>query len=111
MYLISLESCDIDLSNGICYMLVAILHPEVQHDQCKPTKHLNSFDTHCTPHIYCASYADHNHRNICMCHWKRAQPNRQGLLQDFDTHFKLLSDLDKEVCMPRVTLSPSVCLT
>src|ERR1700761_6640949 len=48
MYLISLESCDIDLSNGICYMLVAILHPEIQHDQCKPIKHLNGFDTHCT---------------------------------------------------------------
>src|SRR6201996_7974828 len=48
MYLISLESCDIDLSNGICYTLVAILHPEIQHDQCKPTKHLNGFDTHCT---------------------------------------------------------------
>src|SRR6201996_2763145 len=47
MYLISLESCDIDLSNGIWYMLLAILHPEIQHDQCKPTKHLNSFDTHC----------------------------------------------------------------
>src|ERR1700761_7795423 len=47
MYLISLESCDIDLSNGICYMLVAILYPEIWPDQCKPTKHLNGFDTHC----------------------------------------------------------------
>ena len=47
MYLISLESCDIDLSNSICYMLVAVLHHEIWHDQCKPTKHLNSFDTHC----------------------------------------------------------------
>ena len=47
MYLISLEICDIDLFNSICYMLVAILQPEIQHDQCKPTKHLNSFDTHC----------------------------------------------------------------
>src|ERR1700761_2451806 len=47
MYLISLESCDIDLSNGICYMLLAILHPEIQPDQCKLTKHLNGFDTHC----------------------------------------------------------------
>src|ERR1700761_5861534 len=28
-------------------MLVAILHSEIQHDQCKPTKHLNGFDTHC----------------------------------------------------------------
>ena len=51
MYLISLEICDIDLFNGICYMLVAILHPEIQHDQCKPTKHLNSFDTHCMPDL------------------------------------------------------------
>ncbi len=36
-------------------------------------------------------------RNICMRHWNAHQPGGQGLLVDFDKHFKALSSEDKEV--------------
>lgn len=32
-----------------------------------------------------------------MRHWKGAQPGGQGLLSDFESYFKSLSDSDKEV--------------
>ena len=47
MCLISLESCDVALSNSICYILTAFLGPKIHHNQYKPTEHLNIFDAHC----------------------------------------------------------------
>ena len=48
-------------------------------------------------HFVCINHADFHYRNICMRHWKGTQPGRQGLLKDFETHFKSLSDADKQV--------------
>lgn len=44
-------------------------------------------------------HADQDCRNICMRHWTETQPEGQGLLNDFETYFKSLSDTDKEVCL------------
>ena len=52
--------------------------------------------------------ADHKCRNICMRHWKQTQPGGQGLLSDFESHFKSLSDTDKEVCIPQLD---GTCIT
>ena len=49
-----------------------------------------------------SSRADHKRRNICMRHWKESQPGGQGLLSDFDSHFKSLSETDKEVRIYRL---------
>ncbi|KAH9166624.1 hypothetical protein EDB89DRAFT_1910546 [Lactarius sanguifluus] len=35
-------------------------------------------------------------RNICMCQWNGTQPGRQGLLRNFDSYFKTLSEVDKK---------------
>ena len=47
MYLISPESCDVDLSNSIHYMFIDFLEPKIHCDQYKTTKHLNGFVPHC----------------------------------------------------------------
>ena len=33
-----------------------------------------------------------------MCQWNEQQPNRQGLVSEFDAYFKALTNADKEVC-------------
>ena len=48
-------------------------------------------------HSHCTSHADHYSRNICMRHWKGTQPGGQGFLCNFESHFKTLSEADKEV--------------
>ena len=67
-------------------------------------------------HSHCTSHADHYSRNICMRHWKGTQPGGQGFLCDFESHFKTLSEADKEVRISqpnyaRTTLTTVDCLS
>ncbi|KAI9435316.1 hypothetical protein H4582DRAFT_2059572 [Lactarius indigo] len=36
-------------------------------------------------------------KNICMRQWNATQPGGQGLLREFDSYFKTLSEADKEL--------------
>ena len=42
-------------------------------------------------------YTDDSHRSICMQHWNEQQPRGQGLLANFEVHYKNLSEAEKQV--------------